>query len=85
MVLKLRVDKVTKEFIEETWFVGPDVNHLQHAGRLTFRTGEYQLIGAALLIGAKEVNKNYPRFLIINEDTLFTDFHNPEKGGSSNV
>lgn len=75
MILKCRVDKVFENKVEETWFVGSDKDHLQNAGRLVLHTGEYQTIGAALLLGAAIMNKNYSRLEIINEDNLFKVFH----------
>ena len=75
MILKCRVDKVFEDKVEATWFIGPDEDHLQNAGRLVLHTGEYQTIGAALLIGAAKMNEHYPRLKVINEDALFRAFH----------
>ena len=75
MILKCRVDKVYDDKVEATWFVGPDEEHLQNAGRLVFKTGEYQAVGAALLLGADQMSEDYSRLKVISEDALFRAFH----------
>jgi len=75
MILKCRVDKVFEDKVEETWFIGPDEEHLQNAGRLIFYTDEYQTIGAALSLGATIMNENYLRLKVINEDVKFKEFY----------
>lgn len=71
MILKRSVVKVTDETVEEIWFIGSDADHLQNAGRLTLHIGEYQLLGAVLLLGASVANTLYHHISIINDDTLF--------------
>uniref|UniRef100_A0A6M3KYP1 Uncharacterized protein n=1 Tax=viral metagenome TaxID=1070528 RepID=A0A6M3KYP1_9ZZZZ len=71
ITLKTRVDKVVEDRVYETWFIGPDKDHLQNAGRIVYHVGEYQIIGAALLIGIEAVNKDYRRIELINEDDEF--------------
>ncbi|MBU0977367.1 MAG: hypothetical protein KKD18_03045 [Nanoarchaeota archaeon] len=70
-ILKMRVDKVKGHKVYETWLVGTDFDHLRKVGSLVFEIGEYQIIGATLLIGAKTVNKDFTRLEIVNDETVF--------------
>lgn len=51
MIIKLK-SELLGNHIHERVFVGPDEDHLALAGMLTFHVGEWQLFGAALLLGA---------------------------------
>ena len=52
MFIKTR-DKRVGDRILSQYFIGEDADHLQLAGELHLHIGEWQLLGAALLIGAK--------------------------------
>lgn len=39
-------------------FIGPDADHLALSGRLVFRVGEWQLFGAALLLGVDHMRNH---------------------------
>jgi len=52
MILRLR-DKLEGERIRSTFYVGEPQGTLQNCGELLLYVGEWQLIGAALLLGAK--------------------------------
>ena len=56
MVIKLRSEK-RGEHIHETVFMGVDRDHLQNAGVIVMRIGEWQMFGALLLMGAEQVKK----------------------------
>ena len=51
MIVKLRSHPVAGR-VHQQVFAGPDADHLQLAGELVLDLGDWQLIGAALLIGA---------------------------------
>ena len=51
-VLKLR-DEKRGDHVHTTFFCGPDNQTLRNLGTLVMDVGEYQLIGAALLLGAE--------------------------------
>lgn len=53
MHLKLKAE-LLGEHVHEHVFVGPDRDHLALAGTLVMDIGQYQLFGAALLMGAKK-------------------------------
>ena len=74
VTLKLRVDKVVGDQVHETWFIGVDKDHLQNAGRIIYQVGEYQIIGAALLLGIDIVNANFRRIEFINDDQKYTEW-----------
>lgn len=52
MTIKTR-DKRVGDMITSQFFIGEDADHLQLAGELRLHIGEWQLMGAALLIGAE--------------------------------
>ncbi len=54
MLLRLKAERLG-DHIHGRVFVGADCDHLALAGKLTFRIGEWQLFGAALLLGAKQM------------------------------
>jgi hypothetical protein len=53
MVIRLR-DEVRGNRVHSRVYIGPDGEHLQLAGSLVLDVGEWQLLGAALLLGAAE-------------------------------
>ncbi len=57
MIIKFR-DERKGEHIHSRVFVGPDEDHLALAGTLIMRLGEWQTLGAALLLGAKSIKKS---------------------------
>ena len=52
MYLRLRSERKGSH-VHQRVFVGPDSEHLALAGTLVMNIGEWQLFGAALLLGAK--------------------------------
>ena len=54
MIVKLRSKRLHGDRIAEQVFVGKDKDHLQLAGTLILYVGEWQLFGAALLLGADQ-------------------------------
>ena len=55
MILKMRHEKMGKH-IHTTFFSGEENCTLANLGTLVMDVGEYQLIGAALLLGAERTN-----------------------------
>lgn len=53
MIIRLR-DVRKGDHIHTRVFIGEDVDHLALAGRLVFKVGEWQMFGAALLLGAQQ-------------------------------
>ena len=53
MIIRLR-DERLGEHIHTRVLIGEDEDHLARSGRLVFRIGEWQLFGAALLLGASQ-------------------------------
>lgn len=51
MLLKLYGEKAG-EHVHIKFFMGPDADHLANCGKLILRIGEWQLLGACLLLGA---------------------------------
>lgn len=56
MHVKLRGNVMGDGRIRETVFVGPSPHVLQNAGTLVLNVGEWQLFGAALMLGAGRTN-----------------------------
>lgn len=56
MIVKLRSKPLQGDRVVEQVFVGEDEDHLQLAGELHLHAGEATLLGAALVLGAKETN-----------------------------
>ena len=54
MIIKLR-DERRGEHIHTRVFIGEDKDHLALSGTLVFRVGEWQLFGAALLLGMEQM------------------------------
>lgn len=54
MILKLSADNFG-EHVHVKFFMGPDLDHLANCGKLTLRIGEWQLLGACLLLGAERM------------------------------
>lgn len=54
LVIKLRAKRLHGDIVEDTIFVGEKGHTLQNVGNLTFHLGEWQLFGAALMMGAKQ-------------------------------
>lgn len=52
---RAKLPKVSRE-IKVQCFAGVDKGHLQLAGNLLLHTQEWQLLGAALLLGAEKTN-----------------------------
>ena len=57
MYLKIK-SELLGAHVHERLFVGPDKEHLALAGTLVFDIGEWQLFGAALLLGAQQTQGN---------------------------
>jgi len=55
MIVKLRSRRLG-EHVHEQVFVGEQEGALGLAGELTFRVGEWQLFGAALVLGAEQTS-----------------------------
>jgi hypothetical protein len=55
------------DHIHATIFIGEDADHLANAGKLIFRVGEWQLFGAALKLGSRE---------LVGENSLTVSFDN---------
>ncbi len=55
MIIKMRSMRLG-EHVHEQVFVGPDEEHLALAGTLILRMGEWQSLGAALLLGAERMH-----------------------------
>ena len=53
MIIKLRDEKIG-ELIHTRVFAGKDPDHLKLLGKLIMDIGEWQLLGAALLMGAAQ-------------------------------
>jgi hypothetical protein len=64
-IIKLRGKVISANRIEETIFIGEEGMTLQNAGKLILHTGEWQLFGALLGLGAEVANRNYPRAKVI--------------------
>jgi hypothetical protein len=54
-IFKLRLMSIGPDAVEIRLFTGPDPDHLQLAGTLRLRVGEWQLLGTALLFGERHV------------------------------
>ena len=63
-VIKFR-DERKGEHVHSRIFMGPDEDHLALTGRLIMRIGEWQLFGAALILGVEEVNRGHPERLTL--------------------
>ena len=55
MIIRLR-DKLLGRHCHTRVFIGVDQDHLQLSGNLVMEIGEWQLFGAALLMGAAKSN-----------------------------
>lgn len=55
MIIRLRGER-KGESVHERVFMGTDGEHLELAGTLVMSIGEWQTFGAALLLGAKQMN-----------------------------
>lgn len=58
MIIKLASIPRPGGMVAERVFVGEDLDSLQLAGTLNLRIGEWQLFGAALLLGAQKTKGN---------------------------
>ena len=72
----MRVDSANEHHITQTWFAGEQGKTLASIGTLTTTVGEYQIIGAAMLMGAKQTKGH---LIVINDDKAFVEFSNREK------
>ena len=54
--MKMRLSRTYGDNISATVFLGPKGQTLQNAGELIMGVGEYQLMAAALAMGAKATN-----------------------------
>ena len=58
MIIKLRSER-RGDHVHETIFAGPEENETFHnCGTLVFGVGEWQLFGAALMLGARQTQGN---------------------------
>jgi len=65
MKVKMRVDEKDREYVRATLFAGVDT--LANIGVLTMRVEEYQLIGAALSLGAERMQGH---LTVTHDDTV---------------
>lgn len=54
--IRLRVDRADDRHVHLSVFVGPAGCTRANAGKLCMSPGEYQILGAALLLGAQATN-----------------------------
>lgn len=64
LIVRLRDEHMDHHRVRQSWFVGPDAEHLQLAGTLVLSVGEWRLLGTALLGGAEIM----PRHLVVELD-----------------
>lgn len=64
MIIKFR-DERRGEHVHSRVFMGPDEDHLALTGTLIMRIGEWQTLGAALLIGTETINNLRPETLTV--------------------
>ena len=81
MVIKLRAKRYGKR-IEERIFMGSDENHLALTGTLMLRVGEWQVFGAALLLGASQM-KGHLTVLTPDSETVVQEFAEATKCSNS--
>lgn len=70
LVLKILGKEAYKDNIKATFWIGEENQTKQNMGSLCFHTGEWQIIMAALSLGTKQVNFNYPRLKVEIDDPL---------------
>jgi hypothetical protein len=58
MIIKLRSERRGEDRVVERILMGEDEKHLKLVGSLTLNVGEWQLFGAALLLGAEHTKTN---------------------------
>jgi hypothetical protein len=70
MIIKFR-DRRKGEHVHSHIWMGPDEDHLALTGTLIMTTGEWQIFGVALILGAKTMNDHRPNTLkVLSPDQL---------------
>lgn len=80
--LKMRVDSADDNHIHVTLFAGEEGYTLENIGHLCMSVGQYQIIFAALGIGADAVNRDYPRLKFVSDEAEFFKAFQPRKEAS---
>ena len=80
MVIKLR-SELRGQHVREAVFGGPDREHLALLGNLTMNIGEWQLFGAALLMGAKQTKGHLTVILEGDQEVVRALEIQPETAG----
>lgn len=55
IIVKLKSDLLSENLIRETFFVGKHPRKLRNAGSITLNIDEWQLLGAAFLLGVDQI------------------------------
>ena len=76
LIMKLKLAKEGSS-IRATIFFGEEGFTFQNSGSLVMRMGEYQLLGACLLAGEKQMTQHF-KTIVENEEEVFKLFGKKE-------
>jgi hypothetical protein len=66
MVIKIKSER-GGDHVHQKVFMGPDKDHLACCGDLCMRIGEWQVFGAAVLLGAERMTKQHVEVILEGE------------------
>ena len=76
-IFKMRLNRVSEDTIEVVCFFGEEGQTLQNAGTLRLRVGEYQVFGAALLIGQEKMVNHFRSIVEGEAEALRAEYYAP--------